>query len=75
MEGTKTAGQVLGGRGSKIEHGFVLRLPVVGLCTWNGNTLEGKGVEPDHTVGLSRDELRNGQDNQLLDAIRVVKQL
>ena len=44
--GTKTAGQVLGGTGFKVGHGFVLRLPVVGFRTWNGNTLEGKGSSP-----------------------------
>ncbi len=73
--GTKTAGQVLGGTGFKMGHGFVLRLPVVGFCTWNGNILEGKGVEPDHAVQLSREALRNGKDNQLLEAINVVKQV
>ena len=73
--GTKTAGQVLGGTGFKMEHGFVLRLPVVGFRTWNGNTLEGIGVEPDHTVQLSREALRNGQDNQILEAVDVVKHL
>jgi C-terminal processing protease CtpA/Prc len=73
--GTKTAGQVLGGTGFKMGHGFVLRLPVVGFCTWNGSTLEGKGVEPDYVVQLSREALRNGRDNQVLEAIEVVKQL
>jgi len=73
--GTKTAGQVLGGTGFKMGHGFVLRLPVVGFRTWNGNTLEGNGVEPDHVVQLSREALRNGRDNQVLEAIEVVKQL
>jgi C-terminal processing protease CtpA/Prc len=63
--GTKTAGQVLGGTGFKMGHGFVLRLPVVGFRTWNGSTLEGNGVEPDHVVQLSREALRNGQDNQV----------
>jgi len=73
--GTKTAGQVLGGTGFKMGHGFVLRLPVVGFRTWNGSTLEGNGVEPDHVVQLSREALRNGKDNQVLEAIEVVKQL
>lgn len=73
--GTKTAGQVLGGTGFKMGHGFVLRLPVVGFCTWNGNTLEGNGVEPDHVVQLSREALRNGHDNQVLEAIEFVKHL
>ncbi len=73
--GTKTAGQVLGGTGFKVGHGFVLRLPVVGFRTWNGNTLEGKGVEPDQVTELSREALKEGRDNQLQEAIGVVKQL
>ncbi len=47
--GTKTPGQVLGGTGFKTGHGFVLRIPVVTFHTWSGNTLEGRGVEPDFT--------------------------
>jgi C-terminal processing protease CtpA/Prc len=73
--GTKTAGQVLGGTGFKMGHGFVLRLPVVGFRTWNGNTLEGNGVEPDNFVQLSREALRSGRDNQVLEAIDLLKRL
>jgi C-terminal processing protease CtpA/Prc len=73
--GTKTAGQVLGGTGFKMGHGFVLRLPVVSFRTWNGNTLEGSGVEPDFAVDLSRDALKEGRDNQLQEAIRIAKGL
>ena len=75
MVGTRTAGQVLGGTGFKMGHGFVLRLPVVGFRTWNGNTLEGKGVEPDQVTELSRESLKEGRDNQLQQAIHIVKQL
>ena len=73
--GTKTAGQVLGGTGFKMGHGFVLRLPVVSFRTWGGNSLEGTGTVPDHSVDLSREALRDGRDNQLQEAIRVVKEL
>lgn len=62
--GTRTAGQVLGGTGFKVGHGFVLRIPVMTFYTWNGNCLEGKGVEPDHIIELSRDALRQGRDTQ-----------
>lgn len=63
--GTKTPGQVLGGTGFKMGHGFVLRLPVVTFHTWSGNTLEGKGVEPDYRVEFSREALKKNHDNQL----------
>lgn len=69
--GTKTPGQVLGGTGFKMGHGFVLRLPVVTFHTWNGNTLEGKGVEPDFKVELSRPRLKETKDNQLEMALEV----
>jgi len=73
--GTKTAGQVLGGTGFKMGHGFVLRLPVVSFRTWAGNNLEGTGTVPDHPVDLSREALRDGRDNQLDEAVCVVKKL
>ncbi len=73
--GTKTAGQVLGGTGFKMGHGFVLRLPVVSFRTWGGNDLEGTGTVPDCPVDLSREALKDGRDNQLQEAIRVAKGL
>ncbi|MGH9396131.1 MAG: S41 family peptidase, partial [Terriglobia bacterium] len=71
--GTKTPGQVLGGTGFKMGHGFVLRIPVVTFHTWSGKTLEGKGVEPDHAVGLSRDTLAQGRDAQVEGAVEAVR--
>jgi carboxyl-terminal processing protease len=73
--GTKTAGQVLGGTGFQVGHGFVLRIPVMTFHTWNGDCLEGKGVEPDYKVELSRDPLKQGKDAQLQKAIEVAGQL
>ncbi len=73
--GTKTPGQVLGGMGFKVGHGFVLRIPVMTFHTWKGDSLEGKGVEPDHVVELSRDALRSGRDNQLEKAVEVARAL
>ncbi len=73
--GTKTPGQVLGGTGFKMEHGFVLRIPVVTFHTWSGNTLEGRGVEPDYAVELSRDGLKEGVDIQLGEACQIIRDL
>lgn len=73
--GTKTPGQVLGGTRFKMGHGFVLRIPVVTFHTWNGNTLEGKGVEPDCVVDFSREGLREGRDIQLTKGMEVVGRL
>lgn len=73
--GTKTPGQVLGGTGFKMGHGFVLRLPVVTFHTWNGTALEGRGVEPDYVVELLREELKEGQDIQLKKALEIARHL
>jgi len=43
--------------------------------TWNGDCLEGKGIEPDYKVELSRDALKQGKDAQLQKAIEVAGQL
>lgn len=69
--GTKTPGQVLGGTGFKMGHGFVLRIPVVKFHTWGGTTLEGAGVEPDYAVELVRDALKQNRDAQFDRAIEV----
>lgn len=53
-------------------HGFVLRIPVVTFHTWSGNTLEGKGVEPDYVAELSRDRLREKRDSQSEEASHIV---
>jgi carboxyl-terminal processing protease len=71
--GTRTAGQVLGGTGFKVGHGFVLRIPVMTFYTWNGNCLEGAGVEPGQVVELSREALATGDDNQLGAAIHIAR--
>lgn len=55
-----------------MEHGFVLRIPVVMFHTWSGNTLEEKGVEPDHIVEFSRQRLMEGLDAQTEKALRIV---
>lgn len=38
-----------------------------------GNSLEGKGVEPDYKIELSRDMLKNGKDAQLQKAVEVAR--
>jgi carboxyl-terminal processing protease len=71
--GTKTPGQVLGGTGLKVGHGFVLRIPVVTFHTGRENTIEGKGVETDFVLELSRERLRAGLDAQIQKALQVIR--
>lgn len=69
------AGQVLCGTGFKVGIELGLRIPVMTFYTWNGDCLEGKGIEPDYTVELSRDTLKEGKDPQLQKAVEVARQL
>src|SRR5713226_7900699 len=50
LVGRRTAGQVLGGANFKLSNGYRLRMPVAGWFTWQGECIEGKGVEPDVAV-------------------------
>jgi carboxyl-terminal processing protease len=73
--GTKTPGRLLSGSAFKVGHGFILGLPVGAYLTWQGTLLEGKGIEPDETVDLGRDALRDGRDTQVEKAIEVALRL
>jgi len=73
--GTKTPGRLLSGGAFKVGHGFILGLPTAGFLTWQGTMLEGKGVDPDHSVELSYEALIEGRDTQMEKAIEVVREL
>jgi len=75
LVGARTAGEVLGGANFKLPGGYVLRMPVAGWYTWNGECIEGKGVEPDFLVENSPESLGAGVDTQLDRALEVVKSL
>ncbi len=75
LVGTRTAGEVLGGANFKLPGGYVLRMPVAGWYTWNGECIEGKGVEADAPIENSPESLAAGVDNQLQMALEVVKTL
>jgi tricorn protease len=70
---TRTAGEVLGGANFKLPGGYVLRMPVAGWCTWQGDCIEGKGFEPDISIENSPESLAAGVDNQLQAALEAVK--
>src|SRR5215469_5461702 len=75
LVGTRTAGEVLGGANFKLAGGYILRMPVAGWYTWQGDCIEGKGVEPDFSVANSPESLAAGADNQMDKAVEVVKSL
>jgi C-terminal processing protease CtpA/Prc len=75
LVGTRTAGEVLGGANFKLPSGYVLRMPVAGWYTWQGECIEGKGVEPDFAVENSPESLAADVDTQMEKALEVVKGL
>ena len=75
LVGTRTAGEVLGGANFKLPAGYVLRMPVAGWYTWQGDCIEGKGVGADVTVENSAATLAAGSDHQLDKAIELVMTL
>jgi C-terminal processing protease CtpA/Prc len=50
-------------------------MPVAGWYTWNGECIEGKGVEPDVAVENTPEVLASGIDAQLQKALEVVTTL
>jgi len=73
LVGTRTAGEVLGGANFKLAGGYILRMPVAGWYTWQGDCIEGKGVEPDLIAENSPETLATGCDSQLEKASELVK--
>jgi C-terminal processing protease CtpA/Prc len=71
--GTKIAGRLPSGGAFKVDHGYLLGLPVAAYLTRQGTLLEGKGVAPDVTVDLSYDALKERRDNQVEAAIQLAR--
>jgi C-terminal processing protease CtpA/Prc len=73
--GARTAGEVLGGANFKLPGGYILRMPVAGWYTWQGDCIEGTGVQPDVPIENSPESLGTGVDTQLEKALQTVKAL
>ena len=71
--GVKTAGRLLSGTSFKVEHGYLLGLPVGAYLTWQGTMIEGKGVTPDVAVDLPYEALKRRRDIQLAKAMDLAK--
>jgi hypothetical protein len=68
--GARTAGRLICCSVYKISHGYYIRIPARAWYTWDGELLEGKGVQPDCVVTQSGSE-----DDALAAATRVVASL
>lgn len=75
LVGTRTAGEVLGGANFRLAGGYVLRMPVAGWYTWQGDCIEGEGVAPDVAAENSAESLSVGVDTQLEKALQIVQSL
>ena len=73
--GTETAGRLLGGKGFRAGHGYLVILPGAAYFTWQGKSFEGQGIVPDMKAEWSPEAVRDGRDNQFEKAIEVVKGL
>ena len=73
--GTRTAGQVLGGKVFKVGYGYLLGIPVTNYLTWNGTVLEGNGVQPDESIEMTHGSLTQGRDVQLERAVAVAESM
>ncbi len=68
--GERTMGAVLGSVIERLPNGDVLQHALGDFVTASGVRLEGRGVIPDQTVPLSRDQLLQGRDAALEAAVR-----
>jgi carboxyl-terminal processing protease len=73
--GSKTPGRLVARSPFKIGFGYRLTIPIGAYVSWRGNRIEGKGIEPDIPVQWSYEDALKGVDNQLNQAIEVVRAL
>jgi C-terminal peptidase prc len=71
--GERSAGEVLGANVIKLPTGALFEYARAGFRTFEGATLEGKGVTPDVEQKLDRQSLLKGEDNQLQEAVRQIE--
>lgn len=71
--GRPTNGAVLGAGFFQLPDGGVVQVPIEGIETMDGNTLEGVGVSPDIEILPSLEALRAGRDQALERAVLEIK--
>ena len=72
--GTKTAGAVAAGIPYPLVDGSGLLVTVQTITSGQGKVLNQVGLEPDETIALDLDQLRQGKDNQLDAAVNYVRE-
>jgi carboxyl-terminal processing protease len=75
LVGTKTPGRLVSRSAFKIGAGYRITIPIGAYISWNGDRIEGRGIEPDVAVDWSYDEALKGIDNQLNQALQTANSL
>jgi C-terminal processing protease CtpA/Prc len=71
--GTKTPGRLVAREAFKVASGYRVTIPVGAYVSWKGTRIEGRGIDPDVLVPWSYEDAREGGDNQLAAATKVVQ--
>ncbi len=73
LVGRRSSGNALNSVEQSLPDGGRLHLSVRDYRTARGLRIEGRGVQPDHTVALTLDDIRRGLDRDLERALRLVE--
>jgi len=65
LVGMKTAGRLSARSAFVVGYGYRITIPIGAYVSWQGNRIEGKGVEPDVTVDWDFEAAQQGRDVQL----------
>jgi carboxyl-terminal processing protease len=75
LVGMKTSGRLAARSAFVIGYGYRLTVPIAAYVSWQGNRIEGKGIEPDVTVDWNFEAAQQGTDVQLERAIEIAQSL
>lgn len=75
LVGKKTPGRLVSRSAFKIGAAYRITIPIGAYISWNGDRIEGTGIQPDVLVDWSYDDALHGIDNQLNRAIQIANGL
>lgn len=73
--GTRTPGQLLWGEGYSLDNNIALVIPVNKIEYINGLIPEDNGITPDIEVQMKREDVLNGKDTQIDEAVKYLNEL
>ena len=75
LVGMKTSGRLAARSAFVLGYGYRLTIPIGAYVSWQGNRIEGKGIEPDVPADWSYKAAQQGTDVQLERAIEITRSL